>query len=147
MRERASHFPGVAAVESNTDLIVVQFIDTSCMDSFVRQMILYGFTMTTDDKFEDFALVHASHELPMPCDWLIIRREDEGTSIWLKPEWVDPSPLLTTVGENAPPAWGTPMGHGFMLAREKDYDVWLDFNSGRTVVCLKEVRRRIYPHP
>ena len=142
MRERASQFRGVAAVESNKDLIVVQFSDTSRMESFVRQMILYGFTMTNDDKFEDFALVHASHELPMPCDWLIIRRDEEGTSIWLKPEWVDPSPLLTTVGEDAPPAWGTPMGHGFMLARENDYDVWLDFNSGRTVVCLKEVPGR-----
>lgn len=26
--------------------------------------------------------------------------------------------------------WITELGHGFMLSREEDYDVWLDFNTG-----------------
>jgi hypothetical protein len=30
------------------------------------------------------------------------------------------------------------MGHGFITSREDDYDVWLDFSSGNTIVCLKD---------
>ena len=34
--------------------------------------------------------------------------------------------------------WIDQMGNGFVLESGDDYNVWLDFDSGRTVVSLKD---------
>lgn len=92
--------------------------------------------MTRDGKFSDFAIVHGKHGLPMPCDWLEYSADGDGAMIRLKPE-NDVFDVSFAGHGYEGPSWIAARGHGFILSQEDDYDVWLDFTTGGTVVSLR----------
>lgn len=137
-------YPGVTSVATGDGIIAIQFENATCLESMVRHLLNDAFDMTRDGNFEDFALIHGTHGLPMPCDWLGFRSGENGGTIWLKSHVPEES-ILGDVYSWDSTNWITERGHGFMLSRDEYSDVWLDFNSGRTIVSLKQGARARSP--
>lgn len=138
IRDHVEIFPGVEAVTANGDLIAVRFSSASQLEEFVKMLLSSGLDLTNNGSFEDFAIVHGTHGFAMPCDWLEFHREDEGGIVWPASWEMEPESVLPDIHESAEEmAWITGLGHGFMVSREDDREVWLDFTTGRTVVNLK----------
>ena len=132
-----SAFPGVESVTPKHNLIAVRFTAALHLEEFVKELLNSGLRMSTDGMFEDFAIVHGTHGLAMPCDWLEFRHDEEGGRIWEVFDIVGSEPEPSNPEEHDDMEWVTGLGHGFMLSRNDDHDVWLDFSTGRTVVSLK----------
>ena len=129
-------FPEIRG-SGNDDLIVMQCENHVDLEDLVHYLLDLGLNMTRHGAFEDFAIVHGIHGIPMPCTWLDYRRETDGAKVSLTPErnflefdWSD------AMSGYEGPGWIAPRGHGFVVTREKDYDVWVDFTTGGTVVNL-----------
>lgn len=138
IRDHVESFPGVESVTANGDLIAVRFSSASQLEDFVKMLLRSGLDLSRNGVFEDFAIVHGTHGFAMPCDWLEFHREDENGMVWPTSDEPDIDPILLDVQESAEEmAWITGLGHGFMVSREDDREVWLDFTTGRTVVNLK----------
>lgn len=138
IRDHVESFPGVESVTANGDLIAVRFSSASQLEEFVKMLLSSGLDLTNNGSFEDFAIVHGTHGFAMPCDWLEFHREDEGGIVWPTQYEMEPESVLPDIHESAEEmAWITGLGHGFMVSREADREVWLDFTTGRTVVKLK----------
>lgn len=137
IRDKLSKYPGVISVTAGKDIIVVQLDEPTCLESVTRQLIRYGFDMTRDGKFADFALVHGAHGPSMPCDWLGYQPHEGSGIVWFRSAPIETESLVDENYDWNSEGWITERGHGFMLAREPDHDVWLDFDSGRTIISLK----------
>lgn len=117
-------------------LTVIACENHTQLEEVVKYFLARGLNMTRDGAFEDFAIVHGTHGIPMPCTWLDYQRDGDGATVSLKPErnflefgWSDSG--------YEGPGWMAARGHGFVLSQEKDYDVWIDFTTGGTVVSLR----------
>lgn len=130
-----SNHAGVTAVTPKQNLIAVRFDSASHLEEFVKSLIEGGLRMSVDGVFEDFAIVHGTHGLAMPCDWLEFRYDADGGKIREVYETAESTP--STEEDLNDMEWITGLGHGFMVSRNDDQDVWLDFTTGRTVVSLK----------
>ena len=127
--DHVSTFAGVESVTPKYNLIAVRFSSAQHLEEFVKSLIESGLRMSSDGVFEDFAIVHGTHGLAMACDWL----EFEDGRIREIYEAAEPD----LDEELRDMEWVTGRGHGFMVSRNGDEDVWLDFSTGRTVVSLK----------
>lgn len=125
---------------SNKDIMVVQLDSPTRLEAVSRHVIKCGLRMTQNGRFADFAIVHGTHGLAMPCDWIHFSRNGESGEVSFRRECEYVEGLEDFAGDHYAPAWIDQVGHGFMLASEDDYDVWLDFATGRTVVSLKDTR-------
>jgi hypothetical protein len=138
IRDHVESFPGVDSVTANGDLIAVRFASASELEEFVKMLVRSGLELTSNGSFEDFAIVHGTHGFAMPCDWLEFHREDEGGIVWPIQYEMQPESVLPDIHEPAEEmSWITGLGHGFMVSREDDHEVWLDFTTGRTVIELR----------
>ncbi len=100
-------------------------------------LLAKGLNMTRDGAFEDFAIVHGTHGIPLPCRWLDYRPDANGALIRFKTE-SDPLDLSVIESGYEGPGWIAARGHGFMIAQEDDYDVWVDFTTGGTIISLRQ---------
>jgi hypothetical protein len=138
VRNRFTIFAGVAAVKSNQELVAIEFINSERLDAFVKQLIAFGFRMTKDGAFWDFAIAHADPDVALKCEWLEFSRLSGPTQVRLKGEEVSDQLASAESFQSGFNGWLTEMGHGFIISREDEYDVWLDFSSGNTIICLKD---------
>lgn len=125
---------------SNKNIMVVQLDSPTRLEAVSRHLIKCGLRMTENGRFADFAIVHGRHGLAMPCDWIHFSRTEEAGEVSFRKECEYIDGLEDFAGDYHAPAWIDQVGHGFMLASEEDYDVWLDFATGRTLVSLKDTR-------
>lgn len=130
-------FPDVTRY-GHEDLIVMRCESHTLLEDLVEYLLHLNLNMTQDGAFADFAIVHGTHGIPMPCAWLDYRRDGDAGTVCLKPErdflefdWSDSG--------YEGPGWIAARGHGFIVSQEKDYDVWVDFTTGGTVVNLRPV--------
>lgn len=123
-------------VASNRDLVAIQYSEPAALEALVAHMIASGLDMTRDGKFADFAIVHGRHGLPMPCAWLDYLRDGDAGNVCLKPE-VDFLEFDWSDSGYEGPGWIAARGHGFIVSQKPDYDVWVDFTTGGTVVSLR----------
>ena len=129
---------GGKVLGSDTQLMVVQLDSPERLEAVSRNLIKCGLRMTRDGEFEDFAIVHGTRGLAMPCDWLHFRSAAEGGEVTFRKGCAYVAGLEDFASYDVP-VWIDQLGHGFMLASEDEYDVWLDFGTGRTIVMLKQV--------
>lgn len=129
--------PGARSIEFSNDFIVTQCSNPADLEAHVTDLLDCGFNMTRDGRFADFAIVHGVHGLALPCDWLELRNVQGGGMVSLKTAAPDALAFADDIFSCDESGWITELGHGFMLSREQDYDLWLDFNTGRTIVSLK----------
>src|SRR5688572_23236408 len=127
---------GGKVLGSDEHIMVVQLDSPERLEAVSRNLIKCGLRMTRDGKFEDFAIVHGTHGPGMPCDWLHFQATAEGGEVTFRRECEYVAGLEDFASYEAPD-WIDQVGHGFMLASEGEYDVWLDFATGRTIVSLK----------
>jgi hypothetical protein len=127
-------FPDVRGF-GNEDLIVMQCENHLQLEELVQHLLASGLDMTRDGAFEDFAFVHATRGISLPCSWLDYRRDSDGGTVSLKAD--DDSLDLSSAGYGYEgPALILPKGYGFVISQQDDHDVWLDFNTGWRVVTL-----------
>src|SRR5512138_274335 len=77
-----SSFPGVETVTPKLNLIAIRFSSASYLEDFVKALLESGLRMSRDEVFEDFAIVHGTYGLAMPCDWLEFRHDENGGCVW-----------------------------------------------------------------
>jgi len=78
-------FPDVHGF-GNEDLVVMQCENHTELEELVKYLLSRGLNMTRDGAFEDFAIVHGTHGIPMPCAWLEYQRDGGAATVRLKPE-------------------------------------------------------------
>ena len=128
-------FPNISGY-GNEDFIVMPCENHNQLEDLVEYLLRRGLTMTRDGAFADFAIVHGTHGVPMPCAWLDYRRDGDTATIRLKPE-IDFLEFDWSESGYEGPGWIAARGHGFIVSQEEDYDVWVDFTTGGTVVSLR----------
>jgi hypothetical protein len=131
-------FPEIQGA-GNENLIVMPCYNHWLLEDLTEYLIHLGLRMTSEEKFSDFAIVHGTHGLPMQCTWLQYRREGSSATV----EFRSADSLLNIDGADCgydSDGWIRSRGHGFVISRDEDYDVWLDFITGETVVTLHTQR-------
>jgi hypothetical protein len=123
---------------ANEDILAVQLDSPDRLEAVSRHLIKCGLHMTRNGRFADFAIVHGSHGLSLDCDWLTFITTPEGGEVSFRTTSQYVEGLATFAVEYQGAEWIDQLGHGFMLDSTGDCQVWLDFNSGRTVVSLKD---------
>jgi hypothetical protein len=128
----------------NEDLVVMQCKQHTQLEELVKHLLARGLNMIRNGAFDDFAIVHGTHGLVMPCPWLDFRPGEKGTVRFRSAD--DLLNLSSAEHRYEGPGWIASRGFGFMISQEPDHDVWLDFNTGGTVVTLRspESSRRSY---
>lgn len=124
---------GGKALGANEDIVVVQYDSAKRLEAVVGQLVLRDLQMTENSKFCDFAIVHGTRGLALDCEWLHF----EPGEIAFRTECQYVENLEDFATEYYPAGWVEQMGHGFMLKSGGECEVWLDFNTGRTIVSLK----------
>jgi hypothetical protein len=133
-------FPDVRGT-GNDDLVVMRCEDHKQLEDVVKHLLARGLNMTRDGAFDDFAIVHGIHGIPMPCGWLEFRRDATGGTVRFKTE--DDSLDLSSAGYGYEgPAIIAPKGYGFVISQQDDHEVWLDFHTGWKVVTLHPAWQR-----
>ena len=129
---------GNRALDADENIMAVQVDSSRRLEAISGQLIKSGLRMTHHGKFADFAIVHGEHGLAMDCDWLTFNVTPDGGEVQFRTnsQYVEGLDSFTTESQDV--EWIDQMGHGFVLDSGDDYNVWLDFNSGRTVVSLKD---------
>jgi hypothetical protein len=143
-RDAASFVESVAALafggsspRGDQHLLVVDVDTHHRLEAISSFLVKRGLHLSKNGNFADFAMMHGRHVLAMPCDWLIFERGHNEVHITFRSpcEHVAHLEDYTTDPSDAP--WLDQAGHGFMLASEDNYEAWLDFDSGTTVVSFK----------
>ncbi len=134
---------GGKALDSNEEIFIVQHDSAKRQEAVVRQLILQGLQMTQAGRFAEFALVHGTHGPSLGCDWLVFESTPEGGRVSFRHKCEYVEGLEDFASDDYHPAWIPHVGHGFMLASDDEYDVWLDFYTGRTIVNLKMSAARL----
>ena len=119
----------------NEELIVMPCNSHWLVEDLTEYLLRLGLRMTDDERFADFAIVHGKYGLSMPCSWLHCVRDGDVATVEFKPEDEFLNLDLAGYGYEAE-GWIHSRGHGFVLSRNDDYDTWLDFVTGQTVVTL-----------
>jgi hypothetical protein len=127
-------YPEIGAV-GNDDLIVMPCNSHWLVEDLSEYLIEANLHMTKNEQFEDFAIVHGKYGIPMPCAWLDYNRIGEKGTVEFKPA-NDPLNLEPANVGYEGAGWIVPRGHGFVISSDDEYDVWLDFLTGQTVVTL-----------
>jgi hypothetical protein len=128
-------FPEVIGF-GNPDLIVMECQSHTDLENVVAYLLSKGLSMTSDGAFDDFAIVHGTHGFSMRCRWLDYKTDADGATIRFK-TGADPLDLSLAETGYEGPGWITARGHGFMISQRDDFDVWVDFNTGGTIVSLR----------
>ena len=128
---------GTRNLGADENIMIVQADSPERLEALSGWLIDHGLHMTANEKFADFAIAHGEHGLSMPCDWLSFTRTPDSGEVTFRAPCRHVEGLEEFVVESQEVAWIEQVGHGFMLDSGDDYDVWLDFTSGRTVVSLK----------
>lgn len=137
-------FPDVRGF-GNDDLVAMQCENHTELEEVVKYLLSRGLTMTRDGAFADFAIAHGTHGVALPCAWLEYQNEGDTATVSLRPErdflafdWSD-------TGYEGP-GWLAARGKGFIVSQEDDYDVWVDFSTGGTVVSLRRPTPLLVAH-
>jgi hypothetical protein len=128
---------GASSPRADQHLLIVDIDTHDRLEAISRFLINRGLRLSTSGKFADFAIVHGRHGLAMSCDWLVFEHgEKEGHITFRTPsQYVLNLEDCAADPSNAP--WVEQVGHGFVLASEDNYEAWLDFDTGNTVVSFK----------
>lgn len=132
-------FPDVRGC-GNEDLVVMECENHTELERVAGYLICRGLNMARNGAFEDFAIVHGTRGIPLPCDWLEYRLDAEGSTVRFISDHQRLDLGAAGNGYDGP-GWMPARGHGFVISQQDDYDVWLDFETGGTVVSLRP------PHP
>jgi hypothetical protein len=130
---------GTRTLGANESVLVVQADSPERLEAVAGWLIKRGLRLTENGRFADFALVHGDHGLSLECDWLTFIRNPDGGEVVFRPPCRYVEGLDDFVVESRDVDWIDQVGHGFMLNSSEEYDVWLDFSSGRTIVSLKDL--------
>ncbi|MGK2960519.1 MAG: hypothetical protein ACSLFK_00080 [Gemmatimonadaceae bacterium] len=129
---------GGKALGASEELMVIQHDSHKRLEAVAGFLIREGYLRLTENgKFADFAIVHGQKGLALDCDWLLFELTDEGGQVSFRRQCEYVRGLANFATEYEAPAWIDQLGHGFMLKTDEDFETWVDFNTGRTLVRLK----------
>ena len=107
------------------------------LEAIARYLIKHGLRLTDNGRFADFAILHGRHGMTMPCDWLVFEHGEKYGQLTFRKPCECASGLDDCIADSDSPPWTEQAGHGFMLESEGDYEAWLDFDTGTTIVSFK----------
>jgi len=128
---------GGSSPRGDQHVLVIDIDTHERLEAISRYLINRGLRLTVNGRFADFAIIHGKHGLSMPCDWLVFEEHETEGQVTFRMPCEHVGGLDEYVVDSSDSPWLDQAGHGFVLSSEDDYEAWLDFNTGTTVVSFR----------